>query len=200
MIDCAEQFNKMGALLFLLFARRESSPGSTKWVLYYFCYLPGVSHPLVQQNGCFIISVICQAWAIPWFIKMGALLFLLFARREPSSGSSKWVLYYFCYLPGVSHSLVHQNGCFIISVICQAWAIPWFNKMGALLFLLFARREPSSGSSKWVFYYLLLVIRREPSPGSSKWMFFYIYFTLKFIHYSQIYQYDSIENIRLFVL
>ena len=83
-----------------------------KYVLYYFCYLPDISHPLVHQNGCFLISVICQAWYIPWFIKMGALLFLLFTRREPSPGSSKWVFL-----------------LFIVSY--QAWPIPWFIKVDA---------------------------------------------------------------------
>ena len=34
------------------------APGSSKCVLYYFCYLPGVIHPLVHQNGCFIINFI----------------------------------------------------------------------------------------------------------------------------------------------
>ena len=40
-------------LLSLLFTGREPSPSLSKWVLYYFCYLPGVSHPLVYLDGCF---------------------------------------------------------------------------------------------------------------------------------------------------
>ena len=86
--------------------------------------------------------------------------------------SPKWVLYYFCYLPGVIHPLFHQNGYFIISAIYQAWAILWFIKMGVQI-------------------YLLLVIRCELSPWIFCFVIINIYFKLQFIHSSQIYNYTS---------
>ena len=89
----------MGALLFFFF--------------FFFClfFLPGVGHPLDYQNGCLIIFL--------FFL----FLFILFTRRGPSPGLSKWVPYYFS-------SSVYS--------FYQAWAIPWTIKMGALLFFFFS--------------------------------------------------------------